>query len=122
LPLFSTALALAGVGPAAWSYSLSHHFCGLEPTWSGKQAWLWLLIGLLALSFFFIVDYQSPDPTRLLFLTDLPADAGLPDPFLGRASSGARRGWFNLGIFYGPAFGMAKLVLILALTALCVRA
>jgi rod shape determining protein RodA len=112
LPLFSTALSLAFAG-LVLVYSASHHSTGLSHlVW--KQL-LWLTLGLLAMSFFYVVDYQSMIHSSYFFYWMELILMGTLVLF-GRQSAGGSARWFNLGLFYVQPSELAKLVLILTLT------
>ncbi|MES2201854.1 MAG: rod shape-determining protein RodA [candidate division FCPU426 bacterium] len=112
LALFGTAMLLAVVG-LVLVYSASHHSNAL-----GHLVWkqlLWLAMGTLMLSFFFIVDYQSLVHGAYLFYGAVLLLLVLLVLF-GRQSTGGSARWFNLGLFYVQPSELAKLALILAMT------
>ena len=110
--LFGTALALACIG-LVLVYSASHHATGLSHlVW--KQL-LWLSLGVLTLSFFYVVDYQSlVHASYFFYLVELLLLGALV--LFGKLSTGGSARWFNLGVFYFQPSELAKLVLILTLT------
>jgi rod shape determining protein RodA len=111
IPLFIMALGLACVG-LVLVYSSSHHQAAFAHlVW--KQL-LWLLMGMLALSFFYIVDYQSLIHSAYSFYV-LELLILILLMLVGRQSTGGSARWFNLGLFYVQPSELAKLVLILSL-------
>jgi rod shape determining protein RodA len=109
--LFGTVLALALCG-LVLIYSASHHSTALSHlVW--KQI-MWLCLGFLAMSFFYVVDYQSLIHSAYLFLGAILFLLVLL-LVLGKTRSGSAR-WFHLGFFYFQPSELAKLVLILAVT------
>jgi rod shape determining protein RodA len=109
--LFSSALSLALCG-LVLVYSASHHSGALAHlVW--KQC-AWLGIGLLAMFFFYVVDYLSLIHAAyavywaIIFLLVLLLA-------FGRVQGGSAR-WFHLGLFYVQPSELAKLALILAVT------
>jgi rod shape determining protein RodA len=109
--LFSTVIALACCS-LVLVYSASHQSAVLAHlVW--KQL-LWLGVGLLAMSFFYILDYQSLIHSAYLFLGVILLLLVLL-LLLGKSRGGSAR-WFHLGFFYFQPSELAKLVLILAVT------
>jgi rod shape determining protein RodA len=109
--LFGIVLTLAACG-LLLVYSASHHSAALSHlVW--KQM-LWLGVGFLAMSFFYVVDYQSLVHFSYWFLGAILLLLFLL-LFMGKSRGGSAR-WFHLGWFYFQPSELAKLVLILAVT------
>jgi rod shape determining protein RodA len=109
--LFSIVLVLAFCS-LVLVYSASHHSAALAHlVW--KQL-LWLSLGFLAMSTFYVVDYQSLIHSAYLSLMVMFVLLVLL-LLLGKTRSGSAR-WFHLGLFSFQPSELAKLVLILAVT------
>src|SRR6266568_4439730 len=93
-------------------YSASHHSAALAHlVW--KQM-LWLGVGFLAMSVFYVVDYQSLIHSAYLYLGVIVFLLALL-LFLGKTRGGSAR-WFHLGPVNIQPSELAKLALILAVT------
>jgi rod shape determining protein RodA len=108
--LFLMVLGLAACG-VLLVYSASHHSAALSHL-AMKQAG-WVMLGLVAITFFYIIDYQAllnlAYPLLCFVLVLLVFVL-----VFGRSSRGAQR-WFDLGALHFQPSEMAKLVVILAL-------
>lgn len=93
-------------------YSASHHSAALSHlVW--KQL-LWICVGFLAMSVFYVVDYQSLIHSAYLYLAVIIFLLVLL-LLLGKTRGGSAR-WFHLGLFSVQPSELAKLALILAVT------
>jgi rod shape determining protein RodA len=111
LGLFFMVLTLAVCG-VVLVYSASHHSVALSHL-AMKQTG-WVLLGLVALSFFYIIDYQALLNLAYPLLGFVLALLFFVLIF-GHSSRGAQR-WFDVGFLHFQPSEMAKLVVILALT------
>ena len=109
--LFSIVIALA-LCSLVLVYSASHHTAALSHL-VYKQL-LWLCVGLFAMSFFYVLDYQSLIHSAYLLLGVIIFLLILL-LLLGKNRGGSAR-WFHLGYFLFQPSEFAKLILILALT------
>ncbi len=108
--LFGLTMVLAVMG-VVLVYSAAYHR-GAFPLLAFKQLG-WVLVGLVALSFFYIIDYQAL-LNAAYPLYWLMGGLLLVVLAFGHSSRGSQR-WINLGLFHFQPSEMAKLVVILSL-------
>jgi rod shape determining protein RodA len=120
LTLLLSTLAIAGMG-LLMVYSATRQkqeSAGLDPAFFLKRQAVYLLLGLVAMAVVALVDYRHiRDYTPVLFGVIVVTLLLVISP-LGTSRRGTQA-WFQLGMFQFQPSEVAKVVLILALAAVC---